>query len=187
MLSLSLSAFLFRIWLVLLVHMAMLGLVWHKSKSQTDQNEADLFELLHTSATDNKFFFNSVGFLCSTVMLYNYQIIDWLLHWFCKSNQSPNPSNLTQIIWEISESSCVCKNFSQTQNNASTSPDALRTPFHWSLEEEMATSWYANASALPCSSSSSSLSTVFHNTRLSISKVYFTWLSVKGIGPVWIK
>ena len=55
MLSLSLSAFLFRIWLVLLVHMAMLGLVWHKSKGQTDQNEADFVELLHTSATDYKF------------------------------------------------------------------------------------------------------------------------------------
>ena len=56
MLALSLSAFLFRIWLVLLVHMAMLGLVWHKSKRQTDQNEADLVELLHMSATDYKFF-----------------------------------------------------------------------------------------------------------------------------------
>ena len=58
MLSLSLSAFLFRIWLVLLVHMAMLGLVWHKSKGQTDQNEADFVELLHTSATDYKFFYH---------------------------------------------------------------------------------------------------------------------------------
>ena len=31
-------------------------LVWHKSKRQTDQNEADFVELLHTSATDYKFF-----------------------------------------------------------------------------------------------------------------------------------
>ena len=84
------SAFLFRIWLVLLVHMAMLGLVWHKSKRQTDQNEADLVELLHMSATDYKFFFTTVGFLCSAVMLYIYQILELILQ--IQSEPTPTKS-----------------------------------------------------------------------------------------------
>ena len=70
MLSLSLSAFLFRIWLVLLVHMAMLGLVWHKSKRQTDQNEADLVELLHMSATNQKVFHHFEALLSYTLIRY---------------------------------------------------------------------------------------------------------------------
>ena len=70
MLSLSLSAFLFRIWLVLLVHMAMLGLVWHKSKRQTDQKEADLVELLHMSATNQKVFHQCEALLSYTLIRY---------------------------------------------------------------------------------------------------------------------